>query len=690
MTSNPISVNKDKQITVALAGQPNTGKSTLFNSLTGSNQHVGNWPGKTIEQKSGYLTRNDTVYTIVDLPGTYSLSANSPEEIIARNFIMEGNSDLIIAVVDASQLERSLYMAAEVMSLGVPVILALNMMDVAEHQHLQIDVKHLEESLGIKVIAMTASRNRGISDLTGAIEDVAGWGGSNNSVKFEFNEESSLLLESLKSGINGSVPAPYKEEWVALKLMENDKEITGIMKKRLGRDQWETMTRDLGLDGQGLLAVANARYKWVAKLLNGCVKQPALDNSQRTRTRFDILATHPIWGGILGITILLIGFCLAGLLGSVGFFALLPLTGHITQIIQTSFLNTMPIFTAMICQGIVPGIFMVFGMSSFVFGVLLLIGFLEDIGYLPRMAYVADGFMNRIGLHGKSFMPLFMGFGCNIAAVMGSRVIDSARQRFMTIVLASLIPCSGLMVTIAFMVTIFFGPVAPLVVLAMAAAILLQLFLTSFLLGHTVLPGKSTGMIMELPPYHRPNWRTIRNYVWIHYKSYLKKGGSLIMYIIIIVWALSYFPNGNIDESYLASTGKALEPFGRLMGMDWKLLTCLFVAFFSKEAAISSMAVIYGLNMADGSLMGVMMENIAHGHAISNNELGRFLAGSISSASAIAFIFAILFSVPCFATVGVIYSETKSLKWTLGSVTYYTSLSFLWGIIAYNTGLFLF
>ncbi len=202
-----------------------------------------------------------------------------------------------------------------------------------------------------------------------------------------------------------------------------------------------------------------------------------------------------------------------------------------------------------------------------------------------------------------------------------------------------------------------------------------------------MLPGETTGMIMELPPYHKPNWRTIWSYVWIHYKAYLKKGGTLIGVIIIIVWALSYFPNGNINASYLASTGKALEPFGRLMGMDWRLLTCLIVAFFSKEAALSAMAVIYGLDMADGSLMGVMMDNIAQGHPVSKAALGNFLAGAISRPSALAFIFAMLFSVPCFATVGVIYFETKSLKWTLGSVVYYTLLSVVWGIIAYNIGL---
>ena len=687
MNAISISETKERTLTVALAGQPNTGKSTVFNRLTGSNQHVGNWPGKTVEKKTGSLKHEGATYKMVDLPGTYSLSANSLEEIIARDFIIKGNPDVIVVVVDASQLERSLYMVAETMSLTVPVILALNMMDVAEHQGRQIDVKAFEETLGARVVPMVASRNKGISDLLGAIQAVAGQDISYGPVRFEIGKEYSSLLKSLKSKTAGFVPVPYEKDWVALKLLEKDKEVIAIMKEQMGPDKWQSVVSNLEQDSQSALAVASARYEWIKNLLSTCVKQSGHSPFTARRGRFDTLATHPIWGGVLGISIILIGFMVAAAIGTIGFFSLLPLTSHLIQLIQTSFAGASPLLVAMVSQGIIPGIFMVFGMSSFIFGVLLLIGFLEDIGYLPRMAYIADRFMYGIGLHGKSFMPLFMGFGCNIAGVMGARVIDSTRQRLMTIVLSQLIPCSGLMVTVAFITAIFFGSVAPLVVLAMAGAIILQLYITSLLLGRIVLPGETTGMIMELPPYHKPNWRTIWSYVWIHYKAYLKKGGTLIGVIIIIVWALSYFPNGNINASYLASTGKALEPFGRLMGMDWRLLTCLIVAFFSKEAALSAMAVIYGLDMADGSLMGVMMDNIAQGHPVSKAALGNFLAGAISRPSALAFIFAMLFSVPCFATVGVIYFETKSLKWTLGSVVYYTLLSVVWGIIAYNIGL---
>ncbi|MCG8342394.1 MAG: hypothetical protein MI684_06105, partial [Chlorobiales bacterium] len=250
------------------------------------------------------------------------------------------------------------------------------------------------------------------------------------------------------------------------------------------------------------------------------------------------------------------------------------------------------------------------------------------------------------------------------------------------------VPCPGVMVTVAFMIGIFFGPVAPVIGVAAAVALLVQTYITSRLLDHTVLRGAETGMIMELPPYHMPNWQTIWAHVWRRFTSFVQKAGSLIAFIIAVIWALSYFPNGNMVDSYLAVVGKAFEPLGMLMGMDWRLLTCLFIAFFSKEAALIAIAVLYGIQIEEGALTGLMMDNIFP--EVGNDAVGRFLAGNVSRPSALAFIFALLFSIPCYATVGAVYYETKSLKWTAGSVVYYTALSLVWGIAAYHVGLLFF
>ncbi|WP_300668623.1 FeoB small GTPase domain-containing protein [Desulfoluna sp.] len=320
--SNIAAAVQEPVFTVAVAGQPNTGKSTLFNTLTGSSQHVGNWPGKTVEKKSGIFETDDAVYNVVDLPGTYSLSANSQEELIAREFIVEQRPDLIVVVVDASQLERSFYMAAEVMSMHVPVLIALNMMDVAEAQGKRIDVGHMEAALGVRVVPMTASRQEGVADLIEAIEVGSTRGDTMETGTWGIDGALQDTFDEVKGQVADHLPDGYHPDWVVLKLLEQDAKLSGLVEKAMGADRWSAV-RDC--------------------------------------------------------------------------------------------------------------------MSSFVFGILVLIGILEDVGYLPRMAYVADVLMNRIGLHGKSFMPLFMGFGCNIAAVMGTRVIDSSRQRFLTIFLSSLI-----------------------------------------------------------------------------------------------------------------------------------------------------------------------------------------------------------------------------------------------------------
>jgi len=688
MPLNESSSRSRKVITVALAGQPNTGKSTLFNSLTGSNQHVGNWPGKTVEKMEGRFARNGSTCRIVDLPGTYSLSAGSKEEIIARDFIIKEAPDLVVVVVDASQLTRSLYLVAEMLPLGVPLVVALNMMDVARVRGLTIDVDRLASHLGLRVVPMTASKNIGIGDLAEAIDTEACARPSYHRIHFDPENAFTSLLGQIENCIRGYVPTAHQTAWVAQKLLEGDGGIIDLMQQRMHEEQWQSLRAMLPADHQGALAVANARYDWIKKILASCLVRNNSDGTPIRRNMFDTVATHPLAGAILGIAVTLTGFILSAMtaFGSVAVVHPLAVTG--IQSIQHMAGDGLPVLTDFICQGLIPGLRMVWGVSVFIFAIMLFIGLIEDIGYLPRMAYVADLFMSRIGLPGKSIMPLFMGLGCNIAAVMGCRVVETTRQRFKTIVISSHVPCPGVMLTIAFIIGVFFGPIAPLIVIAAVAALLLQTVITSKLLDHSVLKGIGDGMLMELPPYHMPNWRTIWNYVWRHLKAFLQKAGSLIMAIVVVVWALSYFPGGNMVDSYLASAVRCFEPVGMLMGMDWKLLTCLFVAFFSKEAALIAMAVLYGLQTADGSLPHMMMGQLFP--QAGNAAVGRVLAESVSRPSALAFIFAILFSVPCYATVGAIYYETKSLKWTLGSVIYYTTLSLVWGIAAYQAGLLIF
>ncbi len=681
---------KKNSFVIALAGQPNTGKSTVFNVLTGARQHVGNWPGKTVEQKIGEFLYDNNSYSLIDLPGTYSLSANSTEEVIARNFIIHKKPDLIVVVVDASQLSRSLYLAAEIIHLGMPVIIALNMMDVAQKKGMTIDCNALQKSLGVGIVSMVASKKTGVQKLLGFIEDTVFEKWSYPEQQFVLEEKYSVVIQKIQKKIYQYVPKDYRTEWVAFKMLEGDSDIVHLIQNRMDAKEWQSIALILPDKKQGALAVGKARYFWIDTVFKNAVShKKKLSTNHAGQNGFDRIATHPVSGSLLGIVIVILGLFVTGLIGYMALQVLAPLLWLIPYL-QHTIGSSFPIIADFFTQAIIPGVYMIMAVASFNFTLMLFLGFLEDVGYLPRLAYLTDIFMTKIGLHGKSFVPLLLGLGCNIAAVMGCRIIETARQRVKAIIIASHVPCPGVMVTTAFMVGVFFGPAAPLVIAAMVAAVIIQVYITAKLLDYTFLRGVHTGMVMELPPYHLPNWRTIGNYVWQNYKGFLQKAGTLIAAVTTVIWVFSYFPNGRMADSYLAFAGKIFEPLGRLVGMDWKLLTCLFVASLSKEAALISMAVIFGVQVADGALTSFIV-NSSGSIAFEHKELlENTLLDVISKPSALAFIFAVLFSMPCFATLGAIYYETKSLKWTIGSLAYYTLLSFSWAFIIYHISLSIF
>jgi ferrous iron transport protein B len=294
--------------------------------------------------------------------------------------------------------------------------------------------------------------------------------------------------------------------------------------------------------------------------------------------------------------------------------------------------------------------------------------------------------MQRLGLHGKSFMPFLMSFPCNISGVLGTRVIDSWRQRLITVVMTPIIPCLAIWAMVGFIGAIFFGARTPLIVVALLIAVAFHLILTSFLLRRIVVKGEHTGLIMDLPPYHKPNFKTIWGYAWTNGKAFLKRGFTLIALVSVVIWLLTYFPNGNIETSFLASTGKFLNPVGKLMGFDWRLMVCLIAAMAAKEASLAAIAIIYGVGQKVSSMTGLMGVMFTTG-IYEREALGSILLQNISPAAALAFLFALTFSIPCFATIGALYSETRSLKWTAGASVYYTLSSLVAGILAYHAGL---
>lgn len=675
-------VSEARPFTIALAGQPNTGKSTIFNRLTGSRQHVGNWPGKTVEQKTGSYLYAGIDYSLVDLPGTYSLTANSLEERISRDYIIEERPDLVIAMVDASQLERSLYILSELIMLPSPVILALNMMDVAEDQKRTIDAGSLEKALGIKVVPMSAVRNRGVRELQALIAQFCMGGLNYNPQKPGLKEEYSLLFKELQQRIMNRLPASYPVDWAAMKLLEGDAELVEMLKTNMPAEEWNQVEEMLNRYPDGALSVAESRFNWIKGITDKAVKMPEGKQAPQ-RGRFDRAATHPVGGKFIALGMVLGAIIAAMIIGMPVSMGIMSGMTILSGALSHAMVGMPAWLTAAVADGLVPGLSFALAMLAFVLAVFLVIGILEDVGYMARLGFITDRFMQRIGLQGKAFMPMFMSFCCNVSGVMGSRVIDSWQQRLIVLVLTPIIPCAAVWGVTGFISGLFFSSSAILIVAVMLAAVVLQLALTSFLLRRFVVPVEAGGLIMELPPYHKPDWKNILIFVWTRGKEFVKRAGSLIVLVTMVIWVFSYLPNASIETSYLASLGRLLEPVGYLMGMDWRLIVCMIAGFVSKEAALASMAVLLGLGEAASSLTAVVGSTADAG-------LGAYLMSTISPATALAFMFAMLFSVPCIGTVGALYSETRSLRWTLGAVLYYTLTSIIAGIIAYHVGLLIF
>ena len=665
----PLSVAAGRRvITVALAGQPNVGKSTVFNILTGLSQHVGNWPGKTVEQKVGTFCQDEVTLELIDLPGTYSLTANSEEERVARDVIIKDRPDVVVLVADAASLERNLYLLAELLILPVPVMLALNMMDVAEEHGIEIDAPALSRELGLPVVPMVASRNRGIRELVAEIQRVACDPGAFEPHPPQLRPDHRGVLGHLSAVLNGHVPEPYETEWVGVKLLEGDAEVTALVRDWLPAELWREVHSIMLEHEDAILDIAGGRYEWIGRILDKAVSHRGLTELSFTE-RFDRWGTHPFWG-------MLILLMLAGAV-----FALVYAVGAPLQaLMEESLVQPLAGWAGealawapwwlggLVADGIIGGVGTVITFAPILLIFFLALGLLEDTGYMARAAFVMDRLMHAIGLHGRSFLPLFLGFGCNVPAVMGARIIDSARGRLLTILLAPLVPCAARVGVLTTLSAAFFGAMAFPVTLGLVGVNILTLAVLGVILNRVLVSGEQMAFIMELPLYHRPNWRTIGLFIWQHLRAFVTRAGTIILAASVVVWLLSALPGGDIGDSYLATIGTALEPIGSLMGMGWMLMVALLSSFVAKENALATLAVLYGASEEGAAL-------------------ARVLPQMVSPATALAFLVVQMLFIPCVATVAVIKQETHSWKWTLVSVGLLLVVSLAGGMVAYRLAL---
>lgn len=647
---------------VALAGQPNAGKSTVFNILTGLSQHVGNWPGKTVEKKEGAHAADGVEMRIVDLPGTYSLTAFSEEEKVAREFIIHEAPDVIVLLVNAAALERSLYLLAELLLLGSPVIVAVNMLDVAEAQGIRVDAEALEKALGLPVIPMIATKNRGIRELVQRIISVSR-GEVQPLPKLPLvREDHRKLFEELTTLIRDAVHPPYTTPWVTAKLMEGDPEISAMMERLAPAPVWGQVRSLLIAHEDSLHAVVCGRYDWVEEITRACVSRFRMGQVVMT-DRIDHVLTRPVFG----IPVLL------AVLGSVFFLTYkvgFPLQKLLERLVSGFTADISPFLTpapdwlrGLLIGGVIGGVGSVLTFLPILLIFFATLALLEDVGYMARAAFVMDRFMHLVGLHGKSFIPMCIGFGCNVPAIMSVRIIESKKARLLTMLLTPFVPCTARLAVLTFVAAAVFAADATLVVWSLVTLNILVLGAVGMVVHNFFMKEEPTPFIMELPLYHRPDPNTIGHVVWWRTVAFVRKAGTIILTMSILVWLLAYFPDGRTETSILAWIGHLLEPLGLPLGLDWKMVTALITSVVAKENAIATLGVLYGVG--GQGLLKVLPTVMGH-------------------APALAFLTVLMLFVPCAATIAVMKREMADRRWFVTSLVLTLVVSYLVGLAAYR------
>ncbi len=651
----------EKEIVVALVGQPNVGKSTIFNILTGLSQHVGNWPGKTVEKKEGVHRADNILIRIVDLPGTYSLTAFSEEERVTRDFIITEKPDLVVLVLNAAALERSLYLLSEVLLLDRPVVVAINMLDVAEAQGTQIDTKALQDSLGIPVSPMVAKRNNGIKEL---VEQVTALASSETAYHPELPKVSAdhqQIYEQILAHVRPYIQEPYTPEWIAVKLMEGDPEVSTLMENRAEKKAWADIRNLLLKHEDALHAVVNGRYDWIEKMTRAAVSRFRMGEVVLT-DRIDHILTRPVFGIPVLLAVMAFVFFLTYRVG-------VPLQNWMNEGVLKFAGWCEPLFSGfplwlqgLLQNGVIGGVGSVITFLPILLIFFAVMAVLEDVGYMARAAFVMDRIMHLVGLHGKSFIPMCLGFGCNVPAVLGTRIIETRKARMITLLLIPFVPCTSRLAVLTLVSAAIFGENAAYVSWSILAVNIAVLGLAGAVVNKS-LREQEAPFIMELPIYHHPDAKTILMVVWARLVAFIRKAGTVILGVSLIVWILSYFPTGAVEESFLGSVGKLIQPLGAPLGLDWKMITALLTGLVAKENVVATLGVLYSVGR-DGLVV--------------------VLPTVMSHASAAAFLVVMMLFIPCAATIAVLRKEMNSNSWFYATIAMTLVVSYLGGAVAYQ------
>ncbi|HLC35145.1 MAG TPA: ferrous iron transport protein B, partial [Anaerolineales bacterium] len=601
---------------------------------------------------------------LVDLPGTYSLSAHSAEEEIVRDYLLFEPPEAVIVVVGAATLERNLYLVAELLAFNVPLVVAVNMMDVAASEGVELDLQSLQAALGLPVAALTASRNEGLEALLACALATAREPRAAIISRPSPRPEHRPIIRNLVRLLDGRIPSAYPLEWLATKLLEGDPRLTQMARASLAPAALAELDRLLHAHEDAFLDIVGGRYDWIREVTRAVVRRPRPDVVSLT-DRIDRVATHPAWGLLALMTILGVTFWLIYGLATPMVNLLAGGTQMLAAVARTALAAWPAWLSGLAIDGLLSGVGMVLAFLPVMVLFFAVLGVLEDVGYFARAAYIMDRFMHAIGLHGKSFLPLFLGFGCNVPAALGTRILEDRRSRVLTLLLTPLVPCTARLGVIAFLAPAFFGSRAALISFLSVVLNILVIAMLGLVLGRVVPRQAPPAFIMELPLYHLPTARTLARFVWHNTRSFVEKAGSIILLASAGVWALSHLPTGDPASSVLAWVGRGLEPLGSLMGLgDWRMLTALLTSFVAKENTIATLGVLFA------------------GQA-QHTPLPALVAAQLAPAAGLAFLVVQLLFIPCAATLSTLRQEA-GWRWASVSVLLQLAISIGMGIAVFQ------
>ncbi|WP_296887754.1 ferrous iron transport protein B [uncultured Methanobrevibacter sp.] len=665
-----------KELIVGLAGNPNVGKTTVFNQLTGMRQHVGNWPGKTVEKAEGSFKHGNYEYNIVDLPGNYALSAHSMEEIVSRDFIVDDDSDVIINVVDAANLERNLYLTVQMMELGANLVMALNMNDFAKKKDHIINIKLMSELLGFPVVEINAKTKEGIEELLTTAEN-ASKNPIDSSAKLSYSDELKGHLSELQKIIEqDKALCDVPSIWTAIKLLEKDSiVIEKVQQSSLSSKIMREVDRiakhlsDIYDEGAEEV-IANARYAFIGGLMAEAVKKPDVEKESLT-DRIDKIVTNRLLAPFIFLGVMLIMFHLTFTIGA-----------PFQEMIDTAFvalgewvasLLGEGMFTSLICDGIIGGVGGVLTFLPIIILMFLFLSILEDCGYLARAAFTLDKLMHKIvGLHGKAFIPMILGFGCGVPAIMATRTMENEGDRMLAMMLVPFMSCTARLPIYGIFIAAFFEEHQALMLLAIYVLGIVVALIVAAILKRTMFKGISAPFVMELPSYKIPSVKGVLLHTWDKVKGFLRKAGTIILACSIVLWILqNIYPWGGSEPqmSLLGMIGSAIAPIFAPLGFGtWQAAVAIIAGLAAKEVVVSTFGTLAGMEEDDEE--GIT--NLVH--------------DTFTPLSAFSFMAFTLLYTPCFAAIGAIKQETNSYKWALTMCGITLVTAYIVSFLIFNIG----